>query len=64
LKVEKLRPPVSTLKKRIHDLESNRQRWEATVAKYKRRSEKLKKQKGALEAERMKLEHQLGEARS
>jgi len=33
----------SALEKRIHDLEAERQRSEEAVAKYKHRSEKLKK---------------------
>jgi len=50
LKVAKSRPFVSTLENRIHDLEGERQRSEEAAAKYKDRSEKLKKKKEALEA--------------
>jgi len=60
----KLRSPVSTLEKRIHDLVGERHKWEETAAKYKHRSGKLKKEKGPLEAKKTDLECQLKEARS
>ena len=66
---------ASILKKQIRDLHSSNvvlqgqignlqtewQRSEESVAKYKRRWKKLKKEKEASEAERVELQHQLEE---
>ncbi|KAJ8434783.1 hypothetical protein Cgig2_033733 [Carnegiea gigantea] len=59
LKVAKSRPSVSALEKRIYDLEIGGNNGQVQV-----RSEKLKKEKEAVEAEKMDLERQLGEAHS